>query len=41
VAGEAEMGGWGAIGDPVNKYIYVVLVGLAPQTQHQAPQIET
>jgi len=26
VGGEAEMGGWGLIGDPVNNYISVVLL---------------
>ena len=30
--GEAEMGGWGAIGDPVNNYISVVLLTLSDQT---------
>jgi len=29
--GEAEMGSWGAIGDPVNSYIYVVLLTLSDQ----------
>jgi len=29
--GEAEMGGWGAIGDPVNNYISVVLLTLSDQ----------
>jgi len=29
--GEAEMGGWGAIGDPVNNYISVVLLTLSHQ----------
>jgi len=28
---EAEMGGWGAIGDPVNNYIYIVLLTLSDQ----------
>ena len=28
---EAEMGGWGAIGDPVNNYISVVLLTLSDQ----------
>jgi len=28
---EAEMGGWGAIGDPVNNYISVVLLPLCDQ----------
>jgi len=31
VGGEAEMGGWGAIGDPVNNYIYIVLLTLSDQ----------
>jgi len=29
--GEAEMGGWGAIGDPVHNYISVVLLTLSDQ----------
>ena len=29
--GEAEMGGWGAIGDPANYYISVVLLTLSDQ----------
>jgi len=29
--GEAEMGDWGAIGDPVNNYIPVVLLILSDQ----------
>jgi len=29
--GEAEMGGWGAIGDPVNNYVSVVLLTLSDQ----------
>jgi len=29
--GEAEMGGWGAIGYPVNNYIYVVLLTVSDQ----------
>ena len=29
--GEAEMDGWGAIGDPVNHYIFVVLLTLSDQ----------
>ena len=29
--GEAEMGGWWAIGDPVNNYISVVLLTLSDQ----------
>jgi len=29
--GEAEIGGWGAIGDPVNNYISVVLLILSDQ----------
>jgi len=31
VSGEGEMGGWGAIGDPVNNYISVVLLALSDQ----------
>jgi len=29
--GEAEMGGWGAIGDPVNNYISVFLLPVSDQ----------
>ena len=29
--GEAEMGGWGAVGDPVDNYISVVLLTLSDQ----------
>ena len=29
--GEAEMGGWGTIGDPVNNYVSVVLLTLSDQ----------
>jgi len=31
VGDETEMGGWGAIGDPVNNYISVVLLTLSDQ----------
>jgi len=31
VGGEAEIGGWGAIGDPVNNCISVVLLTLSDQ----------
>jgi len=31
VGGEAEMGGWGVIGDLVNNYISVVLLNLSDQ----------
>jgi len=31
VGGEAEMGGWGTIGDPLNNYISVVLLTLSDQ----------
>jgi len=31
VGGEAEMGDWGAIGDPVNNYISVVLLTSSDQ----------
>jgi len=31
VGGEAEMGDWGAIEDPVNNYISVVLLTLSDQ----------
>jgi len=31
VGGEAEMSSWGAIGDPVNNYISVVLLTLSDQ----------
>jgi len=31
VGGEAEMGGWGAMGDPLNNYISIVLLTLIDQ----------
>jgi len=29
------MGGWGAIGDPVNNYVYVVLLTLSDQMSYK------